>query len=561
MSNLIYALTLALGFAAAPVPSEPSAAENGMDAALSAEFAATDGQPAVAARHYLRAAKQSKRVDYAERAARLALYARDFPLAEEVGEFWLSINPNHLGAMQTYAFAALAQGDKARALIRVRALLLRPEPEAGPLAVSLLMAPDARALAVELLGELKSEPALLALPPERGLIPAALRLKQPAVALELAKSLTAAKPKSSKAWVWRGLSEAASEDQPAAATSYARALALDPSNVPLRLTYVQILNELKRTAEIERVLKAAPIQDATLLQARVAFAAAGQDKKALRKVQREIKRTKGLELADKQMLLGQVSELLQRPREAIRWYKSVTKGEHWPQAQLRLAVLHAAKDLPAARSVLQSLQRAEVSTAQRVDGYLLEAELLNKAEQAAVAREVLTVALETYTDEVQLLYARAMTALTLKDLSATEADLKRITVVDPENAQAWNALGYTLLDNTERGDEALNYIQHAYALNQDSGAIVDSLGWAYFKQGQLDQAIVQLRRAYQLEPEAEIAAHLGEALWTIGAEQEAAAIWAEALKAAPESEALKATIQRLNPQRKTVEQKPVERKP
>jgi tetratricopeptide (TPR) repeat protein len=229
----------------------------------------------------------------------------------------------------------------------------------------------------------------------------------------------------------------------------------------------------------------------------------------------------------------------------LSWYGAIEKGENWPAAQLRVAVLQAEKDLPSARTTLQNLQQSVSADQSIIDGYMLEAELLNKAKNAAEAKSVLSAGLKRFPEASDLLYSRAMTALGLKDVGTMESDLKLMTELDPDNAQAWNALGYSLLEETDRVEEAYEYIQQAYALDPKSGAIQDSLGWANFKRNRLDQAVPQLRQAYASEPGDEVAAHLGEALWQLGAKKEAIEIFSEASKKYPDSLPLKAAIKRL----------------
>ena len=527
-----------------------------LDAALAAEFAAAEKRPEDAARLYIEAAKSEKRADFAERAARFALAARNFGLAQEAAELWLEIAPKDLNALQAQAFALIVQGKKDEALEKLRALLLMDSPESASLALNLVAAPDASGLAVELLQELKVEPKLLALPIERGLVPLSLRLKQNELALELAAAHLKTDANNPKAWLWQGLAEIALKRGDDAAKSYAKALSLDPGNVRLRLSYVQILSSQDRFAEIETILKAAPKAEAEIYQARIALIFTNQakvgragkpaaKKKALAGLAREIERTKGLNLASRQSLLGQIFELSEQPKKALQWYRAVSKGELWPNAQMRVAVIQSENDLKGARRTLDALQNSDAPNPAIVDAYLLESELLAKAKRLDEAHSTLSEAVDRMPEDTAILYARAMNSFARNDISALESDLKHVIEIDPQNAQALNALGYSLLDKTERVEEATNYIQQAYMLDPKSPAIMDSLGWAYFKGGRYDQAIVQLRSAYEAEPEGEIAAHLIEALWALGAEPEAREIWLEALQQFPESEPLKRTVERL----------------
>jgi Flp pilus assembly protein TadD len=103
-------------------------------------------------------------------------------------------------------------------------------------------------------------------------------------------------------------------------------------------------------------------------------------------------------------------------------------------------------------------------------------------------------------------------------------DLRRVPA-KPDDANAMNALGYTLADRTDHKAEALALIQKALTLKPGEPAIIDSLGWVQYRLGNLDEALEQLRRAYDKQPDAEIAAHLGEVLWVSGQKDEARRVW------------------------------------
>jgi tetratricopeptide (TPR) repeat protein len=526
-----------------------------LDKALAAEFAAKEGRREEAAKLYLEAANTQKRADFAERAVRFALAERNFALAESAAEAWARLDSRNLNALQAHAFALLAQNKKPEAAAKLRALLTSDAPEAPGLALAIMGAPDSRASAAELLKEFQTDAKLLALPIERGLVPLALRLKQNDLALKLAQAQVSKEPNNSKAWVWQGLGYVALEKAQEAADSYAQALKLDPKNNRLRLSYVQLLNELKQFEAINKTLRSAPVQDEEILQARIALAISEPKSgkaptqklvdKRLKKLQRELENTQGLALSAKQEMSGQIFELMKQPEQAKKYYSAVSPGERYANARLRLAVLQSEKDLTAAQKTLDALQDADVSEQERVNAFLLEAELLIKARRLDDAHATYGEGLARAPNDTSLLYARAMNAFARRDIKGLEEDLLQVIEIDPQNAQAMNALGYSIIDEPGRLEEATDYIQQAYLLEPQSGAIMDSLGWAYFKAGKYDQAIVQLRAAYEAEPEGEIAAHLGEALWALGAENEARKVWNDALKIFPESAPLKETMQRL----------------
>ena len=141
-----------------------------------------------------------------------------------------------------------------------------------------------------------------------------------------------------------------------------------------------------------------------------------------------------------------------------------------------------------------------------------------------------------------LLYARALVAEKLDDLALHERDLRLVLKLDPKNAHALNALGYTLADRTDRFQEALKLIKRALELRPNDPFILDSMGWVHYRLGNSGDAVRFLRRALEIRTDAEISAHLGEVLWTSGKQRQAQRIWKRALGKDPDNEVLKKAI-------------------
>jgi Flp pilus assembly protein TadD len=141
-----------------------------------------------------------------------------------------------------------------------------------------------------------------------------------------------------------------------------------------------------------------------------------------------------------------------------------------------------------------------------------------------------------------------MLAERIDRIDDAEKRLRRVMELEPKRAHAYNALGYSFADRNVRLDEARTLIEKGYELQPDDAAIIDSMGWIAFRQGKLKEAEDYLRRAYGKFKDGEIAAHLGEVLWAQGRKDEARTLWRDQLKAQPDSDILKKTMQRLDPQ-------------
>ena len=176
--------------------------------------------------------------------------------------------------------------------------------------------------------------------------------------------------------------------------------------------------------------------------------------------------------------------------------------------------------------------------------YQDEAQILQNLGDNEEAIQVLNNGLETLPDDSGLRYMRALLAVTMGQLELAEADLRQIIAVEPQNAAAINALGYTLADLTDRYEEAEQLIFQAYRLQPTDASIIDSMGWIAYRRGRLEESETYLRDAWELMRNAEIAAHLGEVLWARGKQEEARSIWGMGKEMDADNDILIKTLQR-----------------
>ena len=173
-----------------------------------------------------------------------------------------------------------------------------------------------------------------------------------------------------------------------------------------------------------------------------------------------------------------------------------------------------------------------------------EAEILSDHERYQEAIGLYDAALNgTY--NMELLYTRAMLAEKLGKMDILESDLRTIIKREPENAQALNALGYSLVEHTNRYEEAYGFIKQALAITPDDFYVLDSMGWVLYRLGKAEEAVPYLQKAHDQKNDPEVAAHLGEVLWVLGKKVEAREIWDAALKIKPDDKALRKVIERL----------------
>ncbi len=237
------------------------------------------------------------------------------------------------------------------------------------------------------------------------------------------------------------------------------------------------------------------------------------------------------------LYLGQSAEQQKNDDQALAWYQHVDEGEQYFDARLHVAnILARQGKLDDARKLLHELP--ELTNEQQVVATQLEANILTQAKNEKEAYALLEHAITTLPNTPELIYDYAMLAEKMQHFDVMEKQLRTLIVLKPDFAQAYNALGYTLADRNERLTEATKLIEKALTLSPDDYYILDSMGWLQYRLGQLDQAADYLRRAYTVQTDPEIAAHLGEVLWQQGKHDEAQQTWSDALREYPDNELL-----------------------
>ena len=249
-------------------------------------------------------------------------------------------------------------------------------------------------------------------------------------------------------------------------------------------------------------------------------------------------------LAHVQLLLARAAEQRHDDAAAARWLAQVdAKDADLQVVALRAGLLARQGKLADA---LKLVRAANASTpAEQRYKLLTEVQLLLDQKKLGEAREALHKANAGNPDDIDLVYQEAMVDERLNRLDEMEKLLRHILVLQPENSQALNALGYSLADRNLRLDEALAMVRQAHALSPADPFIVDSLGWVEYRMGHFDAAASLLAQAYSSRKDTEIAAHLGEALWADGKRDEAARVLRDAHRLDAGNEVLKQTMSRL----------------
>ncbi len=505
---------------------------------LVAEVAMQRGQYDLAIKNYLELGRDSGDVRMAERAARLAVYAHENESALEAAKLWVSLDQGNMEARQVVTALYIRNGqlDEAqRQLEEVLALSPADAENGFMLIAGLLGRQQDKQAALQVMQRLiagrPNDPAALLALSHLAVRSGELDLAENAIKRVVELQPGKVEPLVQQARILTMRGKAAE-----ALALLEGAVKQHPKDAALRTAYARLLVDAKQfdkaLAQFKLVNKQVPGQPEILF-------ALGMVAVQLERVDEGERYLIQLNSANKgygvesAYYLGRLAEEFHKdPDAAIKWYSKVDRGENALEAQVRIAALMAQKgEVNMARAHLRTITPRGPAQALRL--YLVEGQILRDAGRNEEALEVFSAGLEELPDNGDLLYSRAMVAEKLDQLDLMEDDLKRILAREPDNADALNALGYTLADRTRRYDDALGYIQRALELRPDSHFVLDSMGWLQYRLGKYDDAVRYLRRALEASPDSEIAAHLTEVLWVMGDKQGARSVWKQALDASP----------------------------
>jgi len=515
---------------------------------LVGEIGAHRGELRLAQTHYQHAAILAQDAYAAERATRIALHLKDYQAGLAAVRRWVELDPNNIAARQLAAVLFLRDGQTEQAGEQLDALVKIADARGSD---GFLQA--AGALSVE--SDRTSAEQLMQGLQERN--PDDVRALYALAVLETAHRRFAEAETRLRAVIEREpdweqprilLSRVliAQSERDQALTFLAESVRRNPDSVLLRTSYSRQLvdaGDYARALEQFRGLHRLTPEDSEITFGYAMLATQQEHWDEARPLWQALRGNPDRR-DEASYYLAQVEEQNGNDDLAIGLFRSVEGTELKVDAIMRMSqILARTGRLGAAREALQQARIANPGRA--TDLYIAETQIVQKYGSPDEALALYETAISAYPDNPDLLYNRGLFVVELGDFAWMERDLLRLLEQDPDHADALNALGYTLADRNERLDEAFAYVARALKLRPDSPAILDSMGWVLYRQGDLAQAAGYLRRALELNQDDEIAAHLGEVLWMSGQHAAARAVWREGLTHAPDSDKIRSAIERL----------------
>jgi tetratricopeptide (TPR) repeat protein len=550
------------------IDAKPAVNNSDMDAALFyqlmvAEMQLRQGQAGVGYQIYLEAAKRRGDGALFRRAVDIALQARAGEQALAAAQAWRQANPQSLEATQFATQIMLAMGKHSDLAEPLTALIrLTPAEQQGSVLLGLpcnLQCLKDRQQAATLVDQV-TQPWRQ--PPQEkadawvASADAWAQARNPEKALTALQKALALEP----AHIMAGLQAVELADQtPAAQALVSAQLARPDAPTLVRLAHARKLATKGQfeaaERELNQLVQAQPDAEGT----RVLLAAVQLEQKRLDQAQATLQplvqaipganqtgqgaEALSPELEQAALMQAQIAEQKGQARQALNWLERADPTGQKLSTQTQRARLMARQgQLGAARALIRGLPEDEPRDG--IAKIQAEASLLREARQWREAHRVLGEGLSRFPDVTELLYDQAMMADKIKDYEDMERLLKRLIELEPDNANAHNALGYSLADRGVRLNEARPLLEKAISLKPGDPFITDSLGWLAFREGQIDVARRLLQQAWDGRQDAEIGAHLGEVLWVQQERDRARAIWRESWQRDRDNTVLQETLKR-----------------
>lgn len=517
---------------------------------LLSEIASQRGNLQMAAQGYLELAKSTRDPRVARRAAELATYARLQNTALDAARLWYELDKANPQARQTLVGLLLSGNKLQEAKPHLKALIdADGNPAQGLLQLHTMLSkhPDKEAVfgaVKELTQDYKQMPEA-----HFALSQSAFAAGKVDVATAEANEALRLRPD----WELGALLKAQliqQRESPQKAADYLRDfLQAHPKANDVRANYARLLIGNKQLKEAREEYARMQTVDPANADIAVTAGLLSLQLGDFDAAEVQLKRALELNYRDPDTLrfyLGQTFEERKQLDAAMKWYGEVKGGDQFISARARYAFLLARQNKVAeARKYLQSVEVA--SDEQRTMLIQAEAQVLREGKAYNESYELLAGAVEKQPESIDLLYDAALAAEKIDKLDVVEHNLRKVIKLKPDHAQAYNALGYTLGDRTDRFAEAKQYVEKALELSPDDPFIMDSVGWVYFKMGNHEGGLDYLQRAFKRRPDPEIAAHLGEVLWAKGNRADAETLWRDALKSHPDNDVLRDTVKRFLP--------------
>ncbi|PPD32398.1 MAG: hypothetical protein CTY19_11410 [Methylomonas sp.] len=508
---------------------------------MAAEMAGQRSQYDLALDAYLQAAKRVDDARIAERAVKIGMFIKDEKRTREALDIWLAKDSENLPARKFAVLLAIKSADRKSAVENLDAIFMDDPAgfESGMLEIIKMVEKEDRSQFIfDVLGDLNQlhpdQSSLLFL---QAVVASVLHDND--LAQQKISQVLELQPDWNKAIIFQAQLAGRSGDMVKARQYLEKAVKQAPNDKQLRKMLLEVLVNTGGFDDAiklcQSVLDDNPDDGETLFTMAVIYIQQNQVDKAEGYLEKALNSPEWEGQAS--FYLGKIELDKQRPEKALKWFeRSASSGYGFEADMAAVSILLNQRALTDAESRIKKMESSYPEHHLRI--LMMKAEMYNHWGKHQEAYELLTQVMKDAPENRDVLYARALIAERLDKLDVVEADLLKILGKNPDDVGALNALGYTLTDRTQRFEEAETYLLKALQLQPEEAVVIDSYGWLQFKRGKHDLALEYLKKAFEKQPENEIAAHIAEVLWVIGKEKEAREFFEPIFKKFPEDEYL-----------------------
>jgi tetratricopeptide (TPR) repeat protein len=515
---------------------------------LLAEIASQRGELNLASELFLDLAKQTDSALLAERATRLTGLTRNGTIALEASKVWNELNKDSNDAQQALSEILIANNKLGEAKPILQKLLLKEKTRAsGFLYLNSMLSRVSDKKAVLILVADLAQPYPKLAEAHFAVVHAAWIAKDQKIYEKELTAINQIKPDWEMPILFKG--QILTQENPEEALNfYSNFLNKYPKSNDVRLEYAKLLTNGRKFNEaknefIKLVGAANSSAEITIAVGLLSIELEDYDlaeKYFLQSLKRNPK--------DKDQIyiyLAKIADKKNQGDAAIVWLNKVSSGNHFIESKLIIAEVIAKKE-----SIDKALVFLNTINSNSLDEKLsilqLKISLLTRSNRHQEAFQLMQNEATNFAQSPEFKFDYALLADKLNKYDLMERLLREAIKIKPDYAVAYNALGYSFADRNINLEDAKKYIEVALSISPSNHYILDSMGWLYFRLGKLDLALSFIQKAYDVQPDPEIAAHLGEILWAQGKKKESNDVLELSLQSFPDNEVLKEAFRRLH---------------
>jgi tetratricopeptide (TPR) repeat protein len=514
---------------------------------LLAEIALQRNDPNAAGHLYLDLAKLTKNSLLAQNAAQLGSMVRNGRLALDAADVWSKLDPKSADAQKVLAEMYIASGNLAKARPIVKKILESEESKGDGFLYlnNILSRVENKTNALRFIVDI-AKPYPNMVEAHFAVAHTAHMAGNETIRDRELKIVDSLDPKWETSILFKG-AILFQQDPNQAIDEYKKFINKNPKSNSVRLELAKALVQTEKYAEAKQhfeQLVNSPLASSDLSLTVALLALESGDDLVAEKYLKQALERKHPNPDQIYMYLARIYAQREDLANVLNWVEKISAGPMFVDSRI-----FAAQSIRAKNGVSDAIkyldQFKSLDRQEKLKFLQLKTSFLYNDNQYQQAINLMLLEEEKYNDSAEFYFDFGLLYEKNKDFESMEKHLKKAISLKPDYAIAYNALGYSYADRNIKLDDAKKYIEIALSIDPQNHYILDSMGWVYFRLGNYDIAYEFITKAYTIQEDPEIAAHLGEVLWKQGKQNEAISIWQSSLEKFPENSILIETKNRL----------------